>query len=71
MDIKPRPNDEKYREILRAMTPEQKLEKVFELNELGKELFIAGYMDRNPQCTLVEAIEKYRLYNIKCPNNNY
>jgi hypothetical protein len=36
-DIKRYPNDEIYLSILRHMTPEQKLAKVFELNEIWRE----------------------------------
>ena len=39
MDPKPRPNHKLYIEILRRMTVEQKLQKVFELSEMGKSLF--------------------------------
>jgi len=71
MDVKPRPNADKYREILSRMTYEQKILKIVELNELGKELFIAGYLDRNPNMTRDDALKAYRQYKIKCPNNNY
>jgi hypothetical protein len=71
MDVKPRSNDNKYREILSRMTYEQKILKIVELNELGKELFIAGYLDRNPSMSLDDALMAYRQYKLKCPNNNY
>jgi hypothetical protein len=71
MDVKPRPNEDKYREIIKRMTPEQKIAKIEELNNLGKELFIAGYFDRNPGSSHEEAIRAYRQYKMKCPNNNY
>ena len=71
MDVKPRPNEDKYREILSQMTCEQKIQKIVELNELGKELFVAGYLDRNPSMTRDDALMTYRQYKIKCPNNNY
>jgi hypothetical protein len=71
MDIKQRPNENIYREIIRRMTYEQKIQKIVELNELGKELFVAGYLDRNPNMTLDDARSAYRQYKIKCPNNNY
>ena len=32
MDPKPRPNHQRYLEILRALTPQQRLEKAIELN---------------------------------------
>ena len=71
MDVKQRPNENKYREILSRMTYEQKILKIVELNELGKDLFIAGYLDRNPTMTRNDALMAYLQYKIKCPNNNY
>lgn len=37
MSVKPRPNHRKYIEILRGMTPEQRLLKAFELTEAARE----------------------------------
>lgn len=48
MDPKPRPNDERYLEILRRMTPEQRLRKAFELTEFTKSLALAGLRARRP-----------------------
>jgi hypothetical protein len=45
---KPRPNDDRYVEILRRMTPEQRLLKAFELTELSRDLFAAGLRARHP-----------------------
>lgn len=42
MDPKPRPDDAMYIEILRRMTPEQKLMKVFELSSMSKAIFKEG-----------------------------
>src|SRR5262245_34097330 len=51
MDPKPRPNHRLYLEILRSMTPEQKLLKVFELSEFSKALFTEGLRQRFPNAT--------------------
>jgi hypothetical protein len=59
MDIKPRPNQHRYIEILRSMTPEQKVLKVFELNALGKELCLTGLRMRHPG---MDEKELHRLY---------
>ena len=41
-------NRRRYIEILRRMTPEQRLGKAFELTDMVRELFRAGVRDRNP-----------------------
>jgi hypothetical protein len=38
-------------EILRRMTPEQRLEKALELGELAREAFLAGLRSRHPTLT--------------------
>jgi hypothetical protein len=69
--MKPRPNHQRYLEVLRSMTPEQKLLKVFELSQFSKALFIEGLRLRFPNATedefrriLFERLEK-------CHNKNY
>jgi hypothetical protein len=69
--MKPQPNRQRYLEILRSMTPEQKLLKVFELSEFSKALFIEGLRQRFPNATedefrriLFDRLEK-------CHNKNY
>ena len=69
--MKPQPNRQRYLEVLRAMTPEQKLLKAFELSELSKARFIEGLRMRFPNVTedefrriLFERLEK-------CHNKNY
>ena len=42
LKIKPRPNHYRYLEVLRAMTPAQRLEKAFELSADMKRLFLAA-----------------------------
>jgi hypothetical protein len=54
-----------------AMTPGQKLQKVFELSELGKSLFRAGLRQRFPEAT-EEELHRIFLNRIeKCHNRNY
>jgi hypothetical protein len=69
--MKPQPNRKLYLEVLRKMTPEQKLLKVFELSEFSKALFIEGLRLRFPDATedefrriLFDRLEK-------CHNKNY
>ncbi len=71
MDPKPRPNHKLYLEVLRKMTPEQRLAKVFELSEFGKALFIHGLRKRFPHAT-EEEFKKILLERLqKCHNRNY
>jgi hypothetical protein len=71
MDPKPRPNHRLYLEILRSMTPEQKLLKVFDLSEFSKSLFIAGLRQRFPDAT-EEEFRRILFDRLeKCHNRNY
>jgi hypothetical protein len=54
MDPKPRPNNLRYLEALRAMTPDQRLQKAFELGELGRQLFADGLRRRHPELSEAE-----------------
>ena len=46
IDPKPRPNHQKYIETLRKMSPEERLQKAFELSDFSQELFILGLRRR-------------------------
>ena len=71
MDLKPRPNHRLYLEILRSMTPEQKLLKVFDLSEFSKSLFIEGLRQRSPDAT-EEEFRRILFDRLeKCHNRNY
>jgi hypothetical protein len=60
-----------YIKIIRNMSPENRLRKCFELNELTKQLFMAGLKKRFPECS-DEEIKKLYLKRIdKCRNLNY
>ncbi|WP_339742818.1 hypothetical protein [uncultured Rubinisphaera sp.] len=48
MDLKPRPNQEKYLEIVRKKTPYERLQQAFMLTERSRELFKAGLRHRHP-----------------------
>ena len=71
MDPKPRPNHQAYLQILRSMTPEQKLTKVFELSELANDLFRAGLRIRFPAATPEQLHQIYLDRLAKCHNRNY
>jgi hypothetical protein len=47
-----------YIKIIRRLTPEEKLKKCFELNELTKQLFLTGLKNRFPDLSKEEIIKK-------------
>jgi hypothetical protein len=59
MDPKPQPNHQRYLEVLRAMTPEQRLKKAFELTERSRRLFRDGLRRRFPDLSEVELHQLY------------
>lgn len=60
-----------YIKIIRRLTPEEKLKKCFELNELTKKLFLTGLKNRFPDLSQ-EEIKKLYLKRInKCHNLDY
>jgi len=69
-DIKPRPNHERYLEILRAMTPGQRLLKSWELTETTRKLFRAGLRHRFPHLSEEELQERYVQGLQRCRNND-
>ena len=71
MDIKPRPNQKYYLKILRSMSPERKLQTVFELQDMAKELCLQGLRQNHPDLAETE-IKRLYLERIKrCHNRNY
>lgn len=71
MDIKQRPNHKLYLQILRRMTPEQRLAKAFELSEFSRQLFIHGLRRRFPDLSEAEFKELLLRRLEKCHNRNY
>lgn len=71
MIVKARPNHGRYLEILRRMTPEQRLRKAFELSQMGRELFRRGLKQRHPELSAddLEALLRKRMS--LCHNRNY
>ena len=68
MDPKPRPNHRRYIEVLRSMTPEQRLAKAFELSASSKQLFLDGLRTRFPDYT-DEQLHRLALERLaKCHN---
>ena len=71
MDIKPRPNHKIYIQILRRMTPEQRLLKAFELTDFSRSLLLAGLRRRFPEASDEEIKRIYLDRLDKCHNRNY
>ena len=71
MNLKNRPDHKIYIQVLRRMTPEQRLLKAFELSEFSKQLFIHGLRKRFPNLS-DEEFKKVLLERLdKCHNRNY
>jgi hypothetical protein len=71
MDPKPRPNHRLTIEVLRRMTPAQKLAKVFELSAFARNLFKHGLRRRFPDLTDDEFHKLFLARLEKCHNRNY
>jgi hypothetical protein len=71
MDPKSRPNHRRYLQVLRSLSPEQRLLKAFELSAFCKALFIEGLRQRFPEAS-DEAFHRILLARLeKCHNRNY
>jgi hypothetical protein len=66
--IKPDPNHSLYIEVLRKMTPEQRLLKAFELSDFARALFRQGLRDRFPDLSEEELHLLYLQRLSKCHN---
>jgi hypothetical protein len=71
IDIKPRPNHAVYIQVLRNMTPEQRLLKAFELSDLARQLFLCGLRKRFPDLSPEEVDRLFRERLNQCHNWNY
>ncbi len=71
MNIKNRPNHKIYIQVLRQMSPEERLLKAFELSEFANQLFIHG-LHKRFQNLPDEEFKKILLERLdKCHNRNY
>ena len=69
--LKPRPNHQQYLQVLRRMTPAERLAKAFELTELTRGLFRQGLRQRFPDLTDEQFQALYLRRLAKCHNRNY
>jgi hypothetical protein len=65
------PNRAMYLQVLRQMTPAQRLAKAMELSELGKRLFLHGLRRRFPELDERELHAIYLKRIAQCHNRNY
>jgi hypothetical protein len=68
---KPRPNHAVYVRVLRAMTPEQRLRKAFELGASARALFAHGLRRRFPDLDEQAFHRLLRDRLDRCHNRNY
>jgi hypothetical protein len=71
MDPKSQANRARYLQILRQMTPEQRLKKALELSDLGKRLFLHGLRRRFPNADEKQIHTLYLARIARCHNRNY
>ncbi len=71
MNPKPQPNRRRYLEVLRKMTPEQRLMKAMELSQLTKESLKTGLRLRFPDLPEDELHTLFLRRLNKCYNKNY
>ena len=71
MNIKERLNHKIYIQVLRQMSPEERLLRAFELSEFTRQLFVHGLRKRFPNLS-DEEFKKLLLERLdKCHNRNY
>jgi hypothetical protein len=71
MNIKPDLNHGIYLQVLKSMTPEQRLLKAIELSELTKKLFLHGLKKRFPEKNEAEIMAIYIDRILLCNRHNY
>ncbi len=71
MDPKPRPQRGEYLQILRAMTPADRLRKAFEMSDFTKKLLKEALRQRFPELSEAELHALYLKRLAQCHNKNY
>ncbi len=69
--LKRQPNHGRYLEMLRSMTPEERMMKAFELTEMTRQLLRDGLRASFPQATDEEIHRRYLEQLRKSHNSNY
>ena len=70
-NLKPNPNEERYFDGLRAMTPEQRIDKVFEITEFTRDLLRNALRRKHPQASEAELHRLYLEHLRECHNSSY
>jgi hypothetical protein len=68
---KPRPNHDRYIQVLRSMRPAERLAKAFELSEFSKRVFVEGLRQRFPDLPESDFHQLVLDRLSKCHNRNY
>ena len=71
MNPKPRPNHKLYLDVIRKMSPEQRLQKAIELSELARQAARDGLRQRFPDLSEPEFHRLFLKQLEKCHNRNY
>ncbi len=71
METKPRPNHQLSLNSLRAMSAEQRLNKVFELSAFSRSLFVQGLRQSFPELPPGEFRKLVSRRLAQCHNQNY
>ena len=69
--MKARPNHRQYLQIIRRMTPEERLRKAFELSEFSRALFVRGLRRRFPDLPPEEFSRLVLARLEKCHNRTF
>jgi hypothetical protein len=71
VDPKPRHNRRRHLQILRSLSPDDKLRQAFELSDLVRQLFYEGLRRRYPDHPPERLHQLYLERLAKCHNRNY
>ncbi len=66
-----KPANHIYLEVLRRMSPEQRLLRAFELSDFSRQLFLHGLRKRYPDLPDIELHQLFLKRIEKCHNRNY
>jgi hypothetical protein len=71
MDPKPRPNQQVYLQVLRAMTPDERLRKALELTQIGRILLADGLRQLHPGLADAEFRRLYLDHLDRCRSRSF
>lgn len=71
MDLKPRPNYQRYLQVLGQMSSGQRLKQAFELSDMTKRLLRHRLIERFPELSEADRHKLYLKQLDKCHNKNF